>query len=355
MRANGITYDTGFLRDGVTSREQFDPVVVRRELTVVREDLHCDAVHITGGDPQRLQLAAEIAAELGLEVWFSPYPLELTTDDMLPLFVECAQLAERLRADGAAIVFVTGVEMSIMNKGFTAGVDVNDRLANLLADPDLRAQRFTALSDQLNEFLREAVAAVRENFGGRVTYAAVPFERVDWDLFDIVSVELIRSAEVADRFRDGVRSIVAQSKPVAITGFGCASWNGAADVAPRSMEVIEYDDRTGAANRLTRTLTRDEIGQAEYLLELLQIFDEEGVDAAFVFILALYDLPHRPDGDPRDDLDLASLGIVKVLEGHNGHSYPDLPWEPKAAFHAIADFYASSPRSGVEAPESTPR
>jgi hypothetical protein len=30
---------------------------------------------------------------------------------------------------------------------------------------------------------------------------------------------------------------------------------------------------------------------------------------------------------------LASLGIVKVLENRSGDTYPDLPWEPKAAFH----------------------
>jgi len=41
--------------------------------------------------------------------------------------------------------------------------------------------------------------------------------------------------------------------------------------------------------------------------------------------------PHRPDGDPRDDLDLASYGIVKVLE--NGRT------EPKAAFAALASHY----------------
>lgn len=62
-------------------------------------------------------------------------------------------------------------------------------------------------------------------------------------------------------------------------------------------------------------------------------------DSAFVFLFALYNLPHRPDGDPRDDLDLASLGIVEILEGRHGDTYPDLPWEPKAAFAAIADHY----------------
>jgi hypothetical protein len=56
-----------------------------------------------------------------------------------------------------------------------------------------------------------------------------------------------------------------------------------------------------------------------------------------VFTFALHDYPHRPDGDPRDDLDLASYGIVKVLEGGHGQTYPDMAWEPKAAFKMLAE------------------
>ncbi|MFF4621654.1 hypothetical protein [Nonomuraea jabiensis] len=53
--------------------------VVKRELEIIRDDLHRTTVRVIGGDPERLELAATYAADLGLEVWFSPYPLELTT------------------------------------------------------------------------------------------------------------------------------------------------------------------------------------------------------------------------------------------------------------------------------------
>ncbi|PRZ42301.1 hypothetical protein CLV47_106173 [Antricoccus suffuscus] len=339
MRAKGMTYDTGFLRSGTNSRPWFDPEIVKRELTIIRDDLHCNAVHVTGGDADRLELAARYAAELGLEVWFSPYPLEQTASESLELFVDCAERAERLRAEGADVVFVAGVELTIMNRGFVAGDDVEARLGVLLADPDGLPERIAALSKRLNDFLGEAVPAIRERFRGMVTYAAIPFEHVDWELFDFVTVELIRSAEVADQFREGVRKLVAQGKPVAITGFGTATWSGASDVAPRSMEVIEYDN-AGVPVRLKEELIRDETGQASYLTDLLEIFDSEGVDSAFVFLFALYNLPHRPNGDPRDDLDLASLGIVKVLEEGHGVTYPDMPWEPKAAFATLAERYS---------------
>ncbi|MEV0355155.1 hypothetical protein AB0H71_03740 [Nocardia sp. NPDC050697] len=339
MRGKGMTYDTGFFSKGRASRREFDPEIVRRELAIIRDDLHCNAVQIVGGDADRLELAARCAAELGLEVWFSPYPLELTNAEILTLFADCARRAERLRLTGAEVVFVTGVELSLMNPEFLPGGTVWERIESLLGDPYARPERVGELIARLDGFLARAVSVVREHFGGKLTYCAVPFERIDWTPFDIVSMELIRSAEVADQFRDGVKTLVAQGKPVAVTGFGTATWRGAADVAPRSNEIVEYD-ATGAAVRLNGDYARDEAGQAAYLSELLEIFDSEGVDSAFVFLFALHSHPHRTDGDPRDDLDRASLGIVKVLEGRRGVTYPDMSWEPKAAFAAVAERYA---------------
>ncbi|MDG3010307.1 hypothetical protein G4X40_09090 [Rhodococcus sp. D2-41] len=338
MRGKGMTYDTGFVRNGRVSREEFDPEVVGRELSIIRNDLHCTAVQIVGGDPGRLELAARCAAEVGLEVWFSPYPLDLTPDEIATLFVDCAERAERIRRTGAEVVFVAGVELSIMNHGFIPGESTSERLDLLLGDPDARPARFAEVSTRLNDFFGEVLPRVRARFEGKVTYACIQFEQIDWTPFDYLSMELIRSAEVADRFREGVRTLVAQGKPVAVTGFGTATWSGSGDVAPRSMEIAEHD-AYGDPIRLNGHYTRDEAGQAAYLRELLEIFDSEGVDSTFVFLFALYNYPHRPNGDPRDDLDLAGLGIVKVLEDRRGHTYPDMAWEPKMAFTAVAEHY----------------
>lgn len=121
------------------------------------------------------------------------------------------------------------------------------------------------------------------------------------------------------------------------------------DVVRRELRIIRddlnctavrvNDKGTGAPIRLNGEFTRDEAGQATYLRELVEIFDTNGVDSAFAFLFALDNFPHRPDGDPRDDLDLASPGIVKVLDNHLGDTYPDIPWEPKTAFTALADSY----------------
>ena len=336
MRASGISYDTGFVRNGVSSREAWDPEVVRRELRIIRDDLHCNAVRVMGGDPERLDLAAGCAAELGLEVWFSPYPLELTTGELLSLFADCAERAERLRRRGAEVVFVTGAELSLMNKGFLPGDRFDDRLGQLLGQPHRLPELIGGVAARVNEFLATAVALVRERFGGRVTYAAIQLERVDWAGFEIVSMDLYRSTEIAGRFTDGVRALVALGKPVAVTEFGAATFRGAGDRGARGLEIVEHDQDAGAPLRLDGAYDRDEEGQATYLRELLEVFEAEGVDSAFVFTFALHDYPHRPGADPRDDLDLASYGIVKVLEHGHGDTYPDMAWEPKAAFRMLA-------------------
>src|SRR5262249_23242435 len=90
-------------------------------------------------------------------------------------------------------------------------------------------------------------------------------------------------------------------------------------------------------------LVGDEEEQATYLRESLDVFAAEGVDAAFVYTFARYDLPHRDD--PHVDLDMVSAGVVKVLDSHGGtheprgRRYPDMAWEPKAAFDTLADWF----------------
>lgn len=88
MRGKGINYDTGTYPVGVSTRESFDPAAVRREMRIIAEDLHCTAVRVTGGDPARLTIAGEHAAEPGLEVWFAPFPCETTPEQTLPPFTE---------------------------------------------------------------------------------------------------------------------------------------------------------------------------------------------------------------------------------------------------------------------------
>lgn len=334
MRGKGVTYDTGFFNAGVSTHEPFDSDVVQREMHIIHNDLHCNAVRITGGKVDRLEIAASHAATAGLEVWFSPFTCDLTTDELLDVLADCAERAERLRQQGAGVVFVTGAELSLFTVGFLPGDTLNDRLA-LLATPQRLREDLPKVPARINTFLSKAAAAIRERFGGKISYASIPFEGVEWTPFDFIAVDAYRSSAVAAQYRNAIHTLVAQGKPVAITEFGCATYRGAADKGASAAMNVVYDGTTPIG--LDGEYIRDEAEQAAYVRELLDIFAAEGVDSVFANTFVSYHLPHR--GDPRTDLDMASYGIVTVLENQAGHTYPDMAWEPKLAFTALADYY----------------
>jgi hypothetical protein len=338
MRGKGILYDTGFINRGVSSRASFDRDMVTRELRIIHDDLQCTAVRVTGGDPERLEQAARIAAAVGLNVWFSPFTCDLSEDAMLALLADCADRAERLRQDGATVVLVLGAEISLLNQGFLPGDTLGDRMQLLNDLPRLRAA-IAAVPARVNAFLRTAVALVRPRFGGPITYASMPFEGVEWSGFDLIGVDLYRTPEVAAQFAAAIRGLVAQGKPVAITEFGSATYRGAAIKGARGGEIIIWDEETVIPLGLDGDYIRDEDEQAVAISDLVAIFRDAGVDHAFLCTFAQYQLPHRQDG--RDDLDLASYGIVKVYEDRCGETYPELPWEPKRAFYALAQSYGA--------------
>lgn len=326
MRVFGMNYDTGFVSAGSTTHEPFDPEVVRRDLRVIRDELHCDAVRITGGIQDRLELAARAAADVGLEVWYCPFTNGLDRAELMAFVLDGAGRAERLRLDAASVVYLTGSEIAMFTDGFLPGRDLSERLA-LFADPMRMRAAIPAARAAVRDFLAGAVPAVRERFGGPVGYASIPLEGVDWAAFDIIASDAgYRDAASAATFPQSLAAAVGQGKPYAATEFGCCTFRGAGDVAGGT-EPVTYDEH-GRAAKLTAQLERDEEGQARYLIDLLHDYEAGGVEAAFVYTFANRHLPTT--GDPERDFDLAARGIVRVQ--------PDGSWTPKAAFHTLAAY-----------------
>ncbi|WP_433825833.1 hypothetical protein ACQP2E_27455 [Actinoplanes sp. CA-015351] len=342
MRVFGMNYDTGFVSAGSTTHEPFDPETVRRDLRVIREELRCDAVRITGGIQDRLELAGKLAAEAGLEVWYCPFTNGLDRDQLMAFVLDGAERAERLRAGGASVVYLAGSEISMFTDGFLPGRDLTERMA-LFTDPMRMRAAIPAAQAAVRDFFAEALPAVRERFAGPVGYASIPLEAVDWAAFDIIASDAgYRDATNAAAFPQSLAAAVEQGKPYAATEFGCCTFRGAGDVAGGA-EPVTYDEHGGAAT-LTRALVRDEQGQADYIVELLRDYEAGGVEAAFVYTFANRHLPTT--GDPDRDFDLAARGIVRVL--------PDGSWTPKAAFHALAAYGRARAQSPVDRRCGTP-
>ncbi|KOG36174.1 MULTISPECIES: hypothetical protein [Streptomyces] len=310
MRARGINYDTGFLPGEELSRKSFTPETVRQDMAVISEVLHCDAVRVSGREPERLSIAARLAAEAGLEVWFAPFPVDLPRDRLLPFFADCAARAESVRKAGADVVFVAGCEISAFCCGFLPGDTYGDRMRAMAAADMEWWSSLGPVRERLNDFLSQVAATVRTHFGGRVTYASGPWEFVDWTAFDLVGIDAYRAAYNADGFRDELRGHLAHGKPVAVTEYGTCAYRGAGERGGMAWQVPD-----GAAP--------DEDEQARYLTELLDVFEDEGVDSAFWFTFAGYSRP--------GELDLGSYGVVRVLDERR--------WEPKKVFHTMAARY----------------
>lgn len=122
--------------------------------------------------------------------------------------------------------------------------------------------------------------------------------------------------------------------PVAVTEFGCCTYRGAADRGGLGWAIIDGENSPA---RLDGPYERSEAEQVDYLRELLAIFADEGIDAAFWFTFAGYELPHR--ADPLLDLDMASYGVVKMHEPAVGPPTDGLGWQPKKVFAALAEAY----------------
>jgi hypothetical protein len=352
MRLRGVNYDVGRVLDGMSWRPAFDPAETRRELEIIRDDLHCNAVRICGEDTGRVVSVAADALERGLGVWVSPELWDHSHDDTLSYVAQAASAAEELRRDWPGrVTFSVGSELTLFMQGIVPGDTFRERLAHPAVWENLRAG---VHNEPLNKFLASAAAAAREKFHGDLTYASLAVERTDWGLFDIVSVDHYREAQNREWYRRQLKSFFTHGKPVAITEFGCCTFRGAAGRGARGWEIV---DVSKMPPELDGDYIRDEAEQAADLTDLIGIFAAEDVDAAFVQTFVQPLTPYS--GNPRRDLDMAGYALVRSYGNRLGEvvaalvtddrwsdsarpearRYPDMPWDPKESFDAVAAAY----------------
>ena len=348
MNRRGVTYDTGIVFSGrrgggIPTRPKLDLATAERELQIARDDLHCNAVRLIGRDVDRLVQVAERALALNLEVWLSPALWGRSPDETLRYDVLAAERAEQLRQQHPdRLVLVLGSELTIFMHGIVPGNDFGARTREAFAR--IKAGDHSA-NDRLNEFLARASTAVRGVFHGPLTYASLLWEHVDWDRFDLIGVDHYRDSRIKDRYAEMLQPLLALGKPVINTEFGMRTYRGAesdgtlgSGVADQKRVLLHYL-LPFVRERLNAEYVRDEAMQARELTETLTILDAAGVDGAFVaeFVTAEGTFSE----DPRYDLDMNALALVKTYRHGKGTTYPDMNWEPKQAFHAVADYYAA--------------
>lgn len=360
MKLKGVCYDAGSVMY-FNWRPRFDPKTVTREIEIIKNDLHCNAIKITGLDINKLIVAAQIALERGLEVWLCPTMWNKKQDETLAYTVKVAEAAERLRQEyPESIVLVVGGELSLFMNGVLEGRNVPERMAKLKAkygQQDNTGETISAVSrlkdaefnERLRSYLEKTVTSVRKVFHGKLTYASLTWESADWNLFDYVSVDHYRAEGIKAQYEEMLRPSFESGKPVVITEFGVQTYQGAeVNGAGLGGNIIDskslYFHSLPSIGRFVRPKlvgdhVRDEGLQARELLDQLNVLDKAGVYGAFVscFVFQI----HPYDENPRYDLDMGSMSLVKTYSrGKYGETYPDMTWEPKESFRAVADYFA---------------
>lgn len=305
--------------------------------------MHANAIRIEGEEIDRLVTAARLAHDAKLTVVFNPWKMNVPVTELKEYFVQAARAAEALRNDGLNIIFVPGCEMSLFNEGIIEGATVTERvkwIASTLGGSDMSPEDIVAILEQkgqmIDKALRPIVEAVRQEFGGRVTYASGTWEMVDWSLFDIVGVDHYRSSETTedyvaalDRYRLG--------KPLVVTEVGSCAYEGAGALGSGGFMRLLGVNPDGTGNFVDGVIpVRSEREQADYVEEQLTLLNDAGVDGVFIYV---FSFPSYRHGEGARDLDMMSFSLVKTYpeDDPRGQNMP--PWEPKEAFHRIGTLY----------------
>ena len=143
-RIRGVTYDAGtvFGRGQRPTRRHLDERVMRRELEVIRDELHATHVRVVASDPARLDTVAAAVAEARLGLWYSPAVFDYDLAETTRRTVAMAGHAEALRRRmGGQVTFVAGSEATLFVRGLVPGKRLTDRFARIKADPSLLHER----------------------------------------------------------------------------------------------------------------------------------------------------------------------------------------------------------------------
>lgn len=333
LTLKGINYDVGTnYGPGYLSRDAWNQDLIQSEIRVIRDELHCNTINIFGSDINRLVECATIALASDLQVWLQPRLIDSTPDEMLAHLSELSREAEELRKEYPNVTLNVGCELSIFMSGLIPGRSFLQR-ATWLGYMWWLWMLLPPFNYRLNAHLKKALSVARANFKGQITYGSGIWESVDWSEFDMVGLNYYRESSNQSSYVSDLRCFHRHNKRIVITEFGCCSFEGADKLGGSGDSIVDY---TKPTPELRGTHIRNEKVQADYLIDLLNIYQSEGIYGAFVFEFTEPSHPHS--NDPRSDLDMASYGIVKVSK------QPDstLHWEPKQAFYELAKFYATS-------------
>jgi len=171
--------------------------------------------------------------------------------------------------------------------------------------------------------------------------------KVDWRPFDFAGVDHYWDARTQDRYVAMLRPFFDSGKPVVVTGTGSRAYRGAHNSGTLGFGAVDYRSQflhgipvigRFVRPRLKGAYIRDEGEQARHLTTVLGLLDGAGVDGVFLdtFVEPIATFSE----DPRHDLDMSALSLVKSYTDRHGSVYPDMTWDLKESFQAVANDFS---------------
>ena len=337
----GVVYDAGLMFGGKNlSVANFRPEQVAYDMSIIKHVLNCNTVRIEGEDLDRLSIATREASKQGLKVLFNPWKMESDSATTVNYMRQASEVAEKLRMEGADLIFVTGCEYTLFNRGVFPGNSLEERLAwlsNLGKMPNPMAT-LQAKNKTLNQILQSMLSEVRKNFRGKVVYSSGAWETVDWDNFDYIGVDYYHNNESDEQYVEGFSRYKSMGKPVIVMEMGCCAYQGAAERGGSGFAIFKGVDSEGnGIYEGGKKPVRDESVQADYISKNVGLLQKAGASGIFVYVFSYPIYPYSKSGV---DFDMTSYALVKSFPPTDAR-YKQIPsWEPKEAFYRVGEIFS---------------
>ena len=337
----GVVYDVGLYFGGKNlSVEYFRPEQVAYDMSIIKHVLNCNTVRIEGEDLNRLSIATREASKQGLKVLFNPWKMESDSATTVDYMRRASQVAEQLRKEGTDMIFVTGCEYTLFNRGVFPGDTFEERMAwfcELGAKPN-PIEIIQEKSKILNQILHSMASQVRLNFHGKIVYSSGAWESVDWDYFDYIGVDYYHNNESDEQYVEGFSRYTSIGKPVIVMEMGCCAYQGAAERGGSGFAIFKGVDSEGKGiYEGGKAPVRDESVQADYVSKNIELLEKAGASGVLVYV---FSYPIYPYSESGIDYDMVSYALVKSFPSKDSRSKQIPSWEPKKAFYRVGEIFS---------------
>jgi hypothetical protein len=279
LKYKGISYFAGPVPPDWAGIPNPNEEEMDEQLGTIRNDLGCNAIIISGGEDYEDKLieCGQLAIENGFErIHIQPRYMGASPDETVERIGKFATRVRELRQASEAVVYSVGHEFAL-ETAIIGGDNWFERLKNFLRQDrgDLDKIRAT-----LPSMFRDILATCRENYGYKISYAAISYLETDivpWEnpAFESVGVDAILEEELGST-EDWVLNLFSHlkkyHKPIQCMEAGCMSFTGAGKVAG----TAPLQTNSGI-----QELVYDEDEQANWIKRYCDLLNRARIDGYF--------------------------------------------------------------------------